>query len=431
MHPPMIFGRCLAVVAMGAALCLSGCKPAAKPAGTAPVAAASSGQYTPQLTPRFTAGESFAYHATASLDNDMRVIVLQQQDAAAGNATDGKAAGNSTPQVTENVVKQTHESYAVELVADGLAKTVYPNGTLREVAYLVHECEIIHPDGKSEVLAPAGSVLGARRQDDGRLAFAINGQPPAAQTAQNLGFVAQLGEPGATDDELLGPGNRVAVGATWPVNEPVLLKSAFAQAYPGAEKAVGKFQLETVRPDSTGHLATTVSGGFSLEGMRPPFPPQVEALPSVVNYQMTISAPVDAVAGIYDADLKTLTHHQGRSGSMQYSINHSEGHFDINIALEQHARYTFDPNLKPSPALLNAPPIPELPPPTAQTQAGARMIQPDPIPDKPAKKAAPGGPQQPAAVPATLSAPKAKPSPPPPQSPPNYWGGAEPVQSQR
>ena len=117
-----------------------------------------------------------------------------------------------------------------------------------------------------------------------------------------------------------------------------------------------------------------VSGGFSLEGMRPPFPPQVEALPSVVNFQMLVSSPLKPGEGTDDADLKTLIHHQGRTGSLSDSISQSETRFDINISLEQHARYTFDPATKAAPALVNAPPVPELPPPNTKQSTGAHMV---------------------------------------------------------
>jgi hypothetical protein len=214
------------------------------------------------------------------------------------------------------------------------------------------------------------------------------------------------------------------------VNEAVLLKSAFAQAYPGTERAVGSFHLDAVKPDETGHLGTVVSGGFSLEGMRPPFPPQVEALPSVVNYQMQITSPLDWSAGVYDADLKTLTHHQGRSGSMQYTVTRSETHFDINISLEQHARYTFDPAMKPAPELVNAPPVPALPPPSAQNQSGARMLNPEPMAEPAANNAstAPAQPEPatPEAAPAPApSTPPASPASPPPPAQPSYWGNAQ------
>jgi hypothetical protein len=196
--------------------------------------------------------------------------------------------------------------------------------------------------------------------------------------------------------------------------------------------------LDAVKPDETGHLGTVVSGGFSLEGMRPPFPPQVEALPSVVNYQMQIAAPLDWSAGVYDADLKTLTHHQGKAGSMQYSVTRSETHFDVNISLEQHARYTFDPAMKPAPALVNAPPVPELPPPSAQPQTGARMLNPEPEQEPSANPAeAPASPQAPSAPPAsttptetpetTLPPQPVNEPPPPPRPQPSFWGGAQSV----
>jgi hypothetical protein len=356
---------------------LAGCKPAAQGSGKA-----GGGLYQPQLTPHFQAGEAFKYEATASLDSNMRVIVLNP-DAGAGAATANVSGGApttaTTAQPTANVAKEEHESYAVQLEADGLARSVYPNGTLREVIYLVHLCQIIHQDGKSETLAPAGSVLGARRQEDGRLAFAIDGQAPTPAVAANLGFVAQLGDPNETDDALLGPAGPVAVGESWSVSPEKLLKSGFAQAYPGTEQAVGKFYLESVQPDETGHFSMVVSGGFALEGMRPPFPPQVEALPSVVNYQMTITSPVDAGAGVYQADLKTLTHHQGRAvPGADGSGLPGETRFDINISLEQHARYTFDPAMQPAAALVDAPPVPSLPPPGKEEPAETDGASPPP-----------------------------------------------------
>jgi len=348
---------------------LGGCKPGGQGSGNA-----GSGLYQPQLTPHFQAGEAFKYEATASLDSTMQVIV-SNPDAGAGTA----AANVSGGAAAANVAKQEHESYAVQLVADGLARSVYPNGTLREVIYLVHLCQIIHEDGKSETLAPAGAVLGARRQEDGRLAFAIDGLAPTPAVAANLGFVAQLGDPNETDDALLGPAGPVAVGEAWSVSPEKLLQSGFAQAYPGTEQAVGKFRLESVQPDATGHLGMVVSGGFALEGMRPPFPPQVEALPSVVNYQMTIASPLDPGAGIYQADLKTLTHHQGRAvaGTDGNGLP-GETRFDINISLEQHARYTFDPAMQPAAALVDAPPVPSLPPPGKEEQGDANGAAPPP-----------------------------------------------------
>jgi hypothetical protein len=122
-----------------------------------------------------------------------------------------------------------------------------------------------------------------------------------------------------------------------------------------------------------------VSGGFALEGMRPPFPPQVEALPSVVNYAMTITSPLDPGAGVYEADLKTLTHHQGRAVTGADANGQSgETRFDFNISLEQHARYTFDPAMQPAAALVDAPPVPALPPPGKDGSAGTDGAAPPP-----------------------------------------------------
>jgi hypothetical protein len=197
--------------------------------------------------------------------------------------------------------------------------------------------------------------------------------------AANLGFVAQLGDPDETDDAVLGPAGPVAVGDAWPVSPEKLLQSGYAQAYPGTTQAVGKFRLESVQPDADGHLSMVVSGGFALEGMRPPFPPQVEALPSVVNYQMTITSPVDAGAGVYQADLKTLTHHQGRAVlDANGNAMQGETRFDINISLEQHARYTFDPAMQPTAALVDAPPVPSLPPPGKEESGGTDGASPPP-----------------------------------------------------
>ena len=355
---------------------LAGCKPATSASGKG---GTGDGLYQPELTPRFLEGEAFNYEATAALDNTMQVIVTKP-DAATGTAA-ANVSGGATAQTTTNVVKSEHDSYAVQLVADGLARSVYPNGSLREVIYVVRRCQIIHQDGKSQTLVPAGAVLGARRQEDGRPAFAVDGQTPKPEVVSNLGYVVQLGEPNDTDDDLLGPAGPVAVGNSWPVNAARLLKSAFAQAYPGTEQAVGKFYLESVGPDATGHLSMVVNGGFALEGMRPPFPPQVEALPSVVNYQMKMQSPLETGAGIYQADLKTLTHHQGRAvaGADGKSLP-GETRFDINIALEQHVRYTFDPATKPVPALVNAPPVPALPPPGKEPQADTEGAAPPPSP---------------------------------------------------
>jgi hypothetical protein len=435
-------------LALGAMAGLGGCKPAAAISGetTGSTQAATSGPplYRPQLTPRFKAGEVFEYHATSSLDNNMRVIVLKQEQvapvAAAGVVPSANSSGNGssspTSQVTEHVADQNHDTYAVNLVAGALARAVYPNGTLREVAYLVRECQIIHADGKIETLAQADAVLGARRQKDGRVAFAIDGHAPDPAVANNLGLVVQLGSPQGTDDELLGPPGAMPVGAAWSVNEGVLLKSAFAQAYPGTERAVGEFHLNAVQPDQTGHEVVVVSGGFSLEGMRPPFPPQVEALPSVVSFQMLVSSPLKPGEGIDDVDLKTLIHHQGRSGSLSDSISQSETRFDINISLEQHARYTFDATKKAVPALLNAPPVPELPPPDTKQTTGSRMVTPKALPEPPANNAGASAPATPASPPPPAPAvqPESSPSPAPapPLAQPSFWGGAEqPVTSPR
>ena len=111
--------------AAGASVLLAGCKPAAQGSGKP---GAGGELYQPQLTPHFQAGEAFKYEATASLDSDMRVIVLNQ-DAGAGAAPANVSGGAAAAQPMANVAKEEHESYAVQMVADGLARSVYPNAT--------------------------------------------------------------------------------------------------------------------------------------------------------------------------------------------------------------------------------------------------------------------------------------------------------------
>lgn len=376
--------KTLALVAASALLALAGCGRTAAPgagnsaSGTASANPPANSKYTPRLTARFEAGEIFDYHATASLDSTMRVLVYQVQAASAAPADGNGTAPGATdqPQVTERVVDQNHESYLMDFSANGTAKAVYPNGTLREVAYLVRRCEALYEDGHREILAPPGTVLGVRKQDDGRLAFALDGKLADSATANKLSLVVQMGNPQETDDNLLGPPAPVAPGDSWPVNEQALLQSGYAAAYPGTVRAVGKFQLENVLPDDQGHLLSIVSGTFALQGMHPPFPPQVEPLPSVVNFQMSVTAPLVPGPGRNEVELKTLIHHEGRTGSLQDAAQ-TETHFDINIVVDQHANYHVTPGQTMPPALVDSPPVPELPPPAPNAEMnGAPLVKP-------------------------------------------------------
>jgi hypothetical protein len=330
---------------------------------TPPSPVAGNGPYKVQLTPKFKAGQAFDYHSTAQVTSTIRGISLTIEQTPAADA----AAMNSTAgakQLVQRVVDDKQDSFAVEFSAQALARTVYPNGTLREVLFQVRRCEMTK-DGNVTTLVPEDAVLAARREDDGRVSFSSNGEWVPQEKANALALVVQMGNPQFNYDEALGPGKAMAIGSDWPVNKEALLHSGLSEDFPGANDATGNFHLLAVRADETEGPLSVVEGDFALLGVQAPFHPPTMTKPSVVNFQLRITSPLNPGAGRHDVELRSLIHHEGQNGSLKSDLAPTEMHIVINVALVQATRYTYNPALKPAVALISAPVMPPAPKMTA------------------------------------------------------------------
>ncbi len=331
---------------------------AAEPAATASNPAAGNGPYKLQLTPKFKAGQAFDYHSTAQVTSTIRGISLTMEQAPA--ASPASANSTAAKQLVQRVVDDKQDSFAVEFSAQALARAVYPNGTLREAFFLVRRCEMTK-DGNVTTLAPEESILAARREDDGRMVFTLNGEWVAPEKANPLALVVQMGNPHFTYDEALGPAKAVPVGSDWPVNKEALLKSGLSEDFPGADDASGNFHLLALRQDETDGPLSVVEGDFSLMDVQAPFHPPTVSKPSVVSFKLRVTSPLSPGAGRHDVEMKSLIRHEGQNGSLKSDLAPTEMHIVINVALEQATRYTYNPALKPAAVLAGAPAMPPAP----------------------------------------------------------------------
>jgi hypothetical protein len=367
-------------------------------------------KFRPVLTPSFTVGEVFSYSSSATYDSVMRVDKATRRVQAKG------------PDLRNDDVENSQDDFTVRLTADAaLAREVFKNGSLREAEFLVTRCEMFDGAGRARELIPANSIIGARKQKDGQVAFAINGQAASSALASRLSVLIPLGDERNTNNDLLGSPAPAAVGAEWPVNEKAMLNSELADLFPGVSSVAGGVTFLKVISDH-GAPRGIVSGEYRLGDVKPPFPPtmNLHARPSLVSFKVVATAPLKAGPGQYDLKLGVLVKHQGSSGDIDSGMTETDVVFAVN--LDQSISYSIDANRVAPPALVHAPAEPEAPP-LPPGLSSAPIYRPQPL--HPASATAQPGSPAPANASApplpNLTSPPTAPEPaPPPLTTPNF-----------
>jgi hypothetical protein len=359
-------------------------------------------KYKPQLAPIFTAGETFTYHATVEYHDLMRIT-----DSTKKAHTD--ANGDSKTVRTDKEREKAQTQYSAELSADAaLARAVFKNGSLEEAEFHIRHCELIDEKGNTVQLLPAGAIVGARKQADGQVAFAVNGRTPDHELAEHLSVLITLGDEHATANDFLGAPGPVPVGATWAVNEKAMLNSDLPRIFPGVDRLAGSVALRSAKPDGSGAVQTTVTGTYRLGDVRPPFPSDVEPNPSDVRFEVLVTAPVAPGPGKYDVQTSVLIHHTGHTGDIQFGL--SETDIEVGFTIDQEAEYLIGGVVASASGLASAPAVPELPP-LPPGMSSAPILRPDGPTFRPHPQAAPAAANVPTAP--RPSAPPAQPIAPP------------------
>jgi hypothetical protein len=193
------------------------------------------------------------------------------------------------------------------------------------------------------------------------------------------------------------------------LNPRLLVASSFAQIFSGPLQAAGSMSLQGVQRDNAGRLVATVKGDFRLSGVKPPFPPQVQAKPSLVEFQYQATAPVVAGAGEHDVHLKTIINHEGITGNI--STGFSESQMKMAITLDQNARYTIDPARARIAALAAAPGVPAVAPgAAAPSMTAAQFVSREAIDAEKSKTAVNAGARKPTAGATPADAPARPPA---------------------
>jgi hypothetical protein len=326
---------------------------------------ASGPTYLPQLAPKFGAGETFSYHATAEFDGLLRITDATKSDP--------KHTGVLTR--SDKVLRSEQTHFSAELISDSaLAKSVFKNGSLHEAVFLVKHCVITNLQGKTTPLVPDGSIIGARKQADGQVAFAVNGKLPDPELAARLSVLILMGDEAMTANDLLGPPKPEPVGASWAVNEKAMLKSDLPRIFPGLDRLAGNVVLSSAKPNSQGVVQTTVTSTYRLGDVKPPFPPDVIVNPSNVRFQLEVTAPITGGAGQYDVQTSVLIQHTGHTGDIQVGMSETDMKVGYNVEQQQH--YVIGGAIALNPALAATAPIPDLPP-VAPGMSSAPVFRPE------------------------------------------------------
>jgi len=311
-------------------------------------------KYQPQLAPVFSAGETFTYKAVADYQGLLRITKSTKKP-------QKDATGKTKTVRTDNILHNDQSNFSAKLVADSaLAKAVFKNGSLQEAEFLVKQCVLSDDkDNTVELLAP-GTIIGARKQADGQVAFAINGKAPDADLATHLSILIPMGDEHATANDLLGAPGAIPVGTSWAVNEKAMLNSDLRQVFPGVDRVAGSVVLRSAEPDSAGAMRTTVTSTYRLGDVRPPFPDDEIASPSEVYFEIVATAPAAHGSGQYDLKSSVNIHHAGYTGDI--AIGMSETDMEVRFMIDQEVHYVLGGGGKPAAALASAPPIPEVAP---------------------------------------------------------------------
>jgi len=355
-------------------------------------------KYRPQIAPHFSAGQIFSYSATAVFNSAMRI--------------GGKTRNPHTNEVKVEIPYDNQENFYVELVADNaLARQVFKNGSLSEAEFLVTRCRLVDATGQPHELLPANTILGARKQKDGQIAFAVNGRTPDPALAMRLSVLIPMGDERNTNNDLLMPAAAKAAGESWPVNEKAVINSELANLFPGVDGVAGGVKFVKVLTEQPGSPRGIISAEYTLGDVRPPFPPGVDARASLVSFQVQAAVPLTPGPGQYDLKLNAQVIHGGQTGDVNSGMSETDVDFGVN--LEQTVHYTLGDSRAAPPALARAPVEPDAPP-LAPNMSSAPFLRPPPKEKSSTVKAE----AQPGAAPApAAAAPTAPAAPPAPLAP--------------
>ncbi len=180
------------------------------------------------------------------------------------------------------------------LEGEGEVLAVFPNGGMQKGALTVKVFTATQNGQPVPGLPAAGAKIVAEKT--GKTAtFTVDDKPASAQVAALLQKVVSMGDDKHTDQEIFGPQNPVAVGATWPVNAAKMIEGLKDEL--GAITGVnGTMKLDSITGSGDDQVAT-VSGNFTIEGVQPPMPPGVTIDTAAFGGSISGSIPATATKG--------------------------------------------------------------------------------------------------------------------------------------
>jgi len=215
-------------------------------------AADSAPTYTINLAPANKVGTKFTLAVDAS-DKQQNSLLL---------TIPGAPAPQSQNQNEEVVA---HLEGTAEVLA------IYPNGSIQKIAITVKTLQATLNGQTMPGLPAAGAKIIGERTPTSK-SYTVDGQPAPASTAKVLGIVFEFGDEKRTDQDVFGPKNPVTVGASWPVNSESMIAGLKEEMGAEISGASGTMKLESIAGSGDDQVAT-VSGNFSLSGVKPPMPP--------------------------------------------------------------------------------------------------------------------------------------------------------------
>jgi len=191
-----------------------------------------------------------------------------------------------------------NQNQNVEVVAhlegEGEVLAVFPNGEMQKGSLTVKAFTATQNGQSMPGLPAAGAKIVAEKTGTATT-YTVDDKPAGADVAAVLQKVLTMNDGKHTDQEIFGPQNPVAVGATWPVNSAKMMEGLKEDL--GAVTGVnGTMKLDSITGTGANQVAT-VSGNFTIEGVQPPMPPGVTIDSSAFGGGLSGSVPATTTSG--------------------------------------------------------------------------------------------------------------------------------------
>jgi hypothetical protein len=197
------------------------------------------------------------------------------------------AVGQKFDYVANDLTTSSDGQYRVHFEADGEVLALLPSGNPQKLAYTVKSLIATGPDAPPANKLPAtGGKIVIEYAANGKKVITFDDKPADSDASDFLEAVLWITTRNYTDQQIFGPSDPVAVGASWPVNEAAYTNYD-EENDPHYTSAEGSLTLQKV--DGTGDDQTAlVSGNLTLKGQNPPSDPGS----FVTQLKFTASVPI-------------------------------------------------------------------------------------------------------------------------------------------